>query len=191
MTRRGVLALLVVGLTTASCASDEPSSGQRHDDDATAAAVICAELRDQVNTLVDIANAAVADIAGLTPAERTANILAGYDDARAAADAFAADVATWTVPDIPERDQLIAEVGDGARAAIAELDDERAIFARDVPAVADDDVGGRVGQFFNGIEKALSVVEPAIAAYDRTELQRAFLDEPACRHVIQPFVVDG
>jgi len=56
--------------------------------------------------------------------------------------------------------------------------------------VTDADWQGRVGEFFNSVEKANSLVEPAIARYDRRELQHAFLDEPECRYVIQQFVID-
>ena len=58
------------------------------------------------------------------------------------------------------------------------------------PTVDDADTHGRVGEFFNSIEKVLSVVEPTIATYDRRELQEAFLAEPDCTHVIQPFRLD-
>ena len=68
--------------------------------------------------------------------------------------------------------------------------DEREAFDETGPTVDDANTRGRVGEFFNSIEKVLSVVEPTIATYDRRELQEAFLSEPDCTHVIQPFRLD-
>ena len=56
--------------------------------------------------------------------------------------------------------------------------------------VADDDVQGQVGIWFNSIEKVMSVSEPTIFTLERFELKQAFLDEPNCRNVIQQFVND-
>ena len=158
--------------------------------DATMAIAVCTALRDQTNVLVGIANTAVTGIEGKSPAARSAALLSGFDQAIAAADAFEQSVPELDLPGIVEEPELRAEIADGATFAAAGVREERESFAADVPQVEDGDVRGRVGQFFNGIEKAMSVVEPAIATYDRRELQEAFLDEPSCRHVIQPFRLD-
>ena len=117
--------------------------------------------------------------------------MSGFDAAEVAAGEFADGVADLDLPAIDEEPKLRAEVERGARLAVDEVQAERARFAEDVPSgVADDDVRGRVGQFFNSVEKVMALVEPSIAQYERRPLQRAFLDEPSCRHVIQQFRVD-
>jgi hypothetical protein len=58
------------------------------------------------------------------------------------------------------------------------------------PTVPDDEVQGVVGTWFNAVEKIVSSLEPEIFRFERREFQQAFLDEPACRNVIQQFVVD-
>jgi hypothetical protein len=164
-------------------ASDAPASA-----DAATASTVCERLRRFTNDLVGAANDAVTGINERTPPERTGAILAGFDDGLRIAEQYVEEAAQLPIdPDVPERDALLGELRAGAEAAVAELVDERARFATEVPEVTDDDVRGRVGQFFNALEKAMSVTEPAIAAYDRRDLQVAFLDEPACRHVIQQF----
>lgn len=91
------------------------------------------------------------------------------------------------LPDTAERDDRRAEMAAGADASLAELTDEQERFAEAADTVTEDDTFGRVGQFFNSIEKVDSLVEPVIARYGRIEFQRAFLNEPRCEHVIQPF----
>ncbi len=59
-----------------------------------------------------------------------------------------------------------------------------------VPTVPDADVQGRVGQFFNAIEKVMSVAEPAVSRYERRDAARGVRREPSCRHVIQQVDLD-
>jgi len=168
---------------------DEPAAALS--DDVTAALTLCTALRDQANVMTDVANGAVANINAKTPAERFDAILAGFDAATDGVTEFADSIADVDVPAIPERKQLLDDISGGADAALAELADERTRFVEAVGrTVADADVGGRVGQFFNSIEKVNSLVEPPIGGYARVDLQRAFLDQPECRHVVQPFVID-
>jgi hypothetical protein len=44
--------------------------------------------------------------------------------------------------------------------------------------------------WFNSVEKVMSVSEPEIFRFERRAFKQAFLDEPACRDVIQQFVND-
>lgn len=90
-------------------------------------------------------------------------------------------VANNTVADINDLDP------DGRYGALHAGFDTAADQVREYATIVDDDTFGRVGQFFNSIEKVDSLVEPVIARYGRMEFQRAFLDEPLCEHVIQPF----
>ena len=154
------------------------------------ATALCNALRNQTNVMVRIANHAVAGIEGKSPQERFESIDTGFVEASTAATAFADSVESIELPDIPERDSLRQQVAEGAQQAVDEVSDEREAFDATGPTVDDDNTHGRVGEFFNSIEKVLSVVEPTIATYDRRELQEAFLSEPDCTHVIQPFRLD-
>ena len=182
-------ALLAAAAALASCGDDTASPDQQQD--TAMATALCGALRDQTNELVRIANRAVAGIEGKSPQERFEAIDSGFVEAHAAATTFADDVETLELPDIAERDSLRQQVAEGAEQAIDEVTDERGLFEQTGPTVEDADTQGRVGEFFNSIEKVMSVVEPTIATYDRRELQEAFLDEPTCAHVIQPFRLDG
>jgi hypothetical protein len=162
----------------------------RTDDEAVAFG-LCSALRGQANVMTEIANTAAADIHEKSPEERYTALFDGYDRGAEASVAFSDSLDDLSVPEIPELDDLIGQVSAGADAAAAEFVDEQARFAGDVGGeVADDDARGRVGELFNSIEKANSLVEPVIVRYERVELKRAFLEEPECRHVIQQFVLD-
>ena len=161
------------------------------DDDAAAALAVCSALRAQANVRTDLANSTAADIAAQTPEQRYQTLFDSYDTAADAERAFGDSLADLDMPAIPERDDLMAQIADGAEAAADEFVDEQGRFAEAVDGVVTDgDWQGRVGEFFNSVEKANSLVEPVIIRYDRVELQHAFLDEPECRHVIQQFIID-
>ena len=188
---RGAL-VSVLAIATASClvaCGDSDADGASGSGlEADAANVVCGRLRTYTNDLVRVANETVTGINSLTPEERTAAILAGFDGGLEVARGHAALVDELQLGEsLPEAEGLHDELTEGAAAAIDELIDERAHFERDVPEVGDTEVAGRTSQFFNAFEKAMSVTEPAIAAYDRRELSEAFLAEPTCRHVIQQF----
>jgi hypothetical protein len=160
-------------------------------DDETIALGLCSALRGQANVMTEIANTAAADIHEKSPAERYAALFDGYDRGAAASNAFRDSLDDLSLPTIPELEDLIGQIAAGADAAAAEFVDEQARFADAVDGeVADDDARGRVGELFNSIEKANSLVEPVIVRYERVELKRAFLEEPECRYVIQQFVLD-
>jgi hypothetical protein len=162
----------------------------RSDDEAVALG-LCSALRGQANVMTEIANTAAADIHEKSPEERYTALFDGYDRGAEASNAFRDSLDDLSVPEIPELDDLIGQISAGADAAAAEFVDEQARFASEVGgAVADDDARGRVGELFNSIEKANSLVEPVIVRYERVELKQAFLEEPECRYVIQQFVLD-
>jgi hypothetical protein len=191
--RRIVVAAIAFAALFAGCGdgdADGDATERRAGDEAAVAATLCGALREQTNALVRIANDAVAGIEGKSPDERWSAIVAGFDAAIVAAADFAAAVPDVDLGDVDEAGALLTEVRAGALSAITELEDERAAFVEEVPAVADGEVRGRVGQFFNSVEKAMSVAEPAIARYERRALQEAFLADETCRHVIQPFRLD-
>ena len=165
-----------LAVTSAPATLANPTGGSQ---DVAAAMEICRALRAQANVRTDIANATVADVGEQTPEERYQTLYDGYDTAAEAERVFGESVADLDVPAIPERRDLLDQVADGAAAAAAEFVDEQGRFADAVDGVVTDaDWQGRVGEFFNSVEKANSLVEPVIAGYDRRELQHAFLDEP-------------
>ena len=177
--------------STSETSDRPPSESTPRDDDESVAFGLCAALRDQANVMTEIANTAAEDIHAKSPEERYAALYDGYDRGAAASMVFRDGLDDLTVPEIPELDDLIGEISAGADAAASEFADEQARFAEAVGGeVADGDAGGRVSELFNSIEKANSLVEPVIVDYERVELKRAFLDEPECRYVIQPFVLD-
>jgi hypothetical protein len=185
---------LSVESTSASPATTDTTATETTEpmsDDETAAFVLCSALRGQANVMTEIANTAAADIHEKSPEERYTSLFAGYDRGAAASNEFSASLAALELPAIAELDDLIAQISAGADAAAAEFVDEQARFAEEVGGeVADGDARGRVGELFNSIEKANSLVEPVIVRYERVELKRAFLAEPECRYVIQQFVLD-
>lgn len=190
--RRVAAAVTLAVAALAGCGSDDDATADttvERDDDAETAWVVCEGLRAHDNMLVDTVNDAVADIGAQTPTERADTLIGAFESLGAVAETFGADIAEWPVPEVPERAALLAELQAGAEASVAELVDEATTFG--TPSeITDDDVHGQVGVLFNALEKAMSVLEPRIAAYDRTAFQQAFVDEPACRHVVQPFTVD-
>lgn len=168
-----------------------PESTVLRSDDEVVALTLCSALREQANVMTDIANTAAAGIHGKSPAERFAALDAGFGEGADASILFRDRLGDLDVPAIPELDDLLMQIAAGADAAAAEFVDQRERFAAAVGGeVTDDDVRGRVGELFNSIEKANSLVEPVIVRYERVELKRAFLDEPECRYVIQQFVLD-
>ena len=84
-------------------------------------------------------------------------------------------------------DELRRQLTVGAERALDELERQRDAVGWSGP-IPDREVQGAVGEWFNSVEKVMSVSEPEIFRFERQELRRAFLDEPACRHVIQQFV---
>ncbi len=166
----------------AGCAGDSQ--------DAATASMVCNELRQLDNRIVDRVNESVAGIDAEPAGERLQTILDGVDD-------VAAELRTWDeridlieLPDIAERTGLRRELHDGVDAALAELDDQRRAFESGPSSVADEEIPGVVGTWFNAVEKVFSVSEPEIFRFERTEFKQAFLDEPGCRNVIQQFVND-
>ena len=179
------------GTTEAPAAATATETTEPMTDDEAVAFGLCSALRGQANVMTEIANTSAADIHEKSPEERYAALFDGYDRGAAASIAFRDSLPELDLPAIPELDDLIGQVSAGADLAAIEFADEQARFAEAVRgAVADDDARGRVGELFNSIEKANSLVEPVIVRYERVELQRAFLDEPECRYVVQQFVLD-
>jgi hypothetical protein len=188
---RGASTVASASAATDTTATETTETTEPRSDDETVAFGLCSALRSQANVMTEIANTAAADIHAKAPEERYTALFDGYDRGAAASNDFSDSLDDLSLPVIPELDDLIAQISAGADAAAAEFVDEQARFVEAVGGeVADDDARGRVGELFNSIEKANSLVEPVIVRYERVELKRAFLDEPECRYVIQQFVLD-
>lgn len=159
-------------------------------DDAATALTVCTALRETANEVVDAVNASVRGINTRPPAERLDPILAGAADIEAILAGWRERIDRLDLPDGDEGDELRRQLADGVTAAEAELADQRAEFETPEGAVADDEVAGVVGIWFNAVEKVMSSLEPEIFRFERREFKQAFLDEPDCRNVIQQFVID-
>lgn len=182
-----MLAAALLTLPAAACGDDGPTTAAgTAAADAAMARAVCDGLRAYDNALADTANESVAGIGAMTPTERAIAINEGFAAVRHVVADHVADVAVWDLPAAPEREALRTELAGGAQDALDGIDREIADLG--TPAeIADDETAGAAGNLFNAVEKAMSVAEPRIHGYRRVELQRAFLDEPACDHVIQRF----
>ena len=149
----------------------------------TAAAAVCASLRSFTNTMVDHANAAAAAVSATSePATRSRAIDDGFARLIDELDPLASTLAAIAFPEGDDWDALRADLLAAPEDARAELVDERAALAA-VGPISDDDEPGRVGQFFNAIEKVSSIVEPTIRGDADPTLRDAFGSQPDCRFV--------
>ncbi len=151
------------------------------------ARTVCEELRRFDDELVDIVNDSVSGIASRPPDERGPAIAAGLERADTALIAWRDRIATLQLPEIGEAEIVRDQLATGAALGSKELDDQRNAMSGRADRIDDRDVQGAVGEWFNSIEKVMSVLEPEIYKLERREVKQAFLDEPACRHVIQQF----
>jgi hypothetical protein len=156
--------------------------------DAETASVVCDELRGFDGELVDLVNDSVDGIATMPAELRAGAIAEGLEAARVVLEGWEGRIDEIDLPDVAEADRIRLQLHTGAARALAELDDQRGELS--VGTIDDRDVQGAVGGWFNSIEKVMSVTEPEIYRFERRDLKQAFLDEPACRNVIQQFVND-
>jgi hypothetical protein len=186
-----LIALCVAGSALlVACGGATDTEGSVPTGDAELALQLCASLRTKTNALVDVVNDSVAKIHDLDDDERSARIRDGFVDAAAALDDWEASLADLSLPDVNGVDELRDDLLTSVDAARQELADESQAFEGPLATIPDDEVRGAVGIWQNTIEKVMSLTEPRIEGYEREELQRAFLDEPTCRHVVQPFRLD-
>jgi hypothetical protein len=168
--------------------------GDGSDDDSGAdapaadtAAAVCGMLRGWSNELADSLNATSDAITDADdPASANQVLLDGWDGLITIAEVHVTEAEDLELPDTDVRDDLVSELTDGAEQAVTELQEERAGIAA-LPPITIDAQRGALGGAFTSLEKADSVVEPQIGAYDDEDVKAAFADEPDCEHVIQPF----
>jgi hypothetical protein len=146
------------------------------------------ELRAHDNRLVDLVNASVVGIASLRADDRADAIRSGFADVEAEVVSWRQRVEAIDPSDVDEAAELRAQLVLGSDRALEEIERQRGSLPSG--SIPDREVQGAVGGWFNTVEKVMSVSEPQIFRFERREFKQAFLDEPACRHVIQPFVND-
>lgn len=187
--RRGVpvavLALALVGVTLAAgCGASKPTSSEAAA--AETAETVCATLRRWNNDLAEVFNATSQQITDDDDPDTAGDVLVdGFDEMIELATDHRDEVDGLDLPAAGWRDDLLAELATGADESITVLQDERDQ-AADLPPIELDDQAGAVGGASVGVERATSVLEPSVAAYDPV-LGAAFADDKGCEHVIQPF----
>ncbi len=159
-------------------------------DPAAVASATCDALRELDNEIIAVANRSSSGINDVAAAERMSRLLAAVDDVEEIVAGWPARIEQLDIPAEVHGDELRQQLASGVPAALAELADQRAEFVAADPVVPDDELRGVFGVWFNAVEKVLSVLEPEIFRLDDPTVEQAFLDEPACRNVIQMYVVD-
>ena len=180
------VAVAALVLSVAGCGDDDGGDGAGGAA-AETAATVCGLLRGWSNELADSLNDTSQAITDADdPATANQTLLDGWDALIGIAEDHVTEAEQVELPGTDARDQLVADLTDGAERAVSELEAERVGIA-DLPPITIEAQGGALGGAFTSLEKADSVVEPAIGGYDDAEIRAAFADEPECRHVIQPF----
>ena len=110
---RPAVAAFALALAVAACSSGD-DGGADGGDDGELAVAMCGALREQTNVLARLANSSVAGIGDMTPDERYAAILAGFDAAEQAGVSYEEQVAALALPPIAEADDLHAQLVEGA-----------------------------------------------------------------------------
>jgi hypothetical protein len=178
----GVTAIAIV---VSACGDSEPTTRQAASSET--AAVVCGMLRRWNNDMADALNATSDAITDADDPE-TANgvLLDGFDELILLAEDHRTEVDDLDLPVGNERERLLEDLRGGADKAIAALEEERTE-VEDLPPITVSAQRGVLGSAFIAVERAGSVVEPAIGTYDDEELKAAFAADDGCEHVIQPF----
>ncbi|HEY8524871.1 MAG TPA: hypothetical protein VIL48_07920 [Acidimicrobiales bacterium] len=175
-------------LVVAACGGDDDGGDEGSapsPEAAETADTVCTMLRDWNNDLGNVLNATSQTITDQDdPTTANGVLLVGFDEMIELAEQHRREVSELELPDVPQRDELLAELAEGADESLAVLEEERAD-AAELPPITPEEQRGALGGAFTGVERALSVIEPRIGAYDE-DLQRAFADDEGCRHVVQP-----
>ncbi len=175
---------LTVSVVSA-CGDSEPTT--REAASAETATVVCGMLRRWNNEMGDALNDTSDAITDADDPETAPEMLRdGFDDLIQLAEDHRSEVDDLDLPVSDERDRLVEELRSGADQAIAALEEERADI-EDLPPIEVSEQRGVLGTAFITVERAGSVVEPAIGTYDDEDLKAAFAADDGCEHVIQPF----
>jgi hypothetical protein len=167
-------------------AVDEGDTAAASPEAAETADMVCTMLRDWNNDLGDVVNSTSQTITDQDdPSTANGVLLDGFDEMIRLAEQHRGQVDELRLPAVDERDRLVEELTEGADESIDVLHEERAE-AAELGPIDVDEQRSALGGAFTGVERALSVIEPEIEAYD-ADLRRAFEDDEGCMHVIQPF----
>jgi hypothetical protein len=182
-------ATAIAGLTAAAivsaCGDSEPTTTEAAS--AQTATIVCGMLRRWNNEIGDALNSTSDAITDADDPETAPGMLReGFDDLIQLAKDHRAEVEDLELPASNERDRLLEELQSGADEAIAALEEERADI-EELPPVEVSEQRGVLGTAFIAVERAGSVVEPAIGSYEDEDLKAAFAADDGCEHVIQPF----
>jgi hypothetical protein len=174
-----------VAALLSACGDSEPTT--REAASADTATAVCGMLRQWNNEIGDVLNRTSDAITDADdPATAPGVLRDGFDDLIQLAEDHRNEVDELVLPVSDERDRLVEELRGGADDAVAALEEERADI-EDLPAIEVSEQRGVLGTAFIAVERAGSVVEPAIGTYDDEELKAAFAADDGCEHVIQPF----
>src|SRR5262245_24065597 len=153
-----------VAVATPGCGASEPTSVEAAA--AETADTVCTTLRRWNNELTDVFNAASQQITDEDdPATAGDVLVAGFDEMITVAEAHVEEAHELELPPTVWSDDLRAELGAGAEASLAVLEDERDE-AADLPPVDVDEQGGAIGGASVGVERATSALEPSAGSYD-------------------------
>jgi hypothetical protein len=174
--------LAAAALGGGACGDD----GGTSDDDAAATAdAVCSLLRrwnDEIGDVMDATSQSITDDDDPTTANGV--LVGGFDDMIEVAEGHVDEVDELSLPDVADRDQLVADLRAGAEESQAVLVEERDEAAALGP-IGVEQQRGALGGALTGVERATSVLEPQVTRYDEV-LQQAFADNDGCSNVIQP-----
>ena len=181
----GLVGLALGAALATGCGASLPTSSEAAATET--AETVCGMLRRWNNDLSETLNATSQSITDDDdPATAGGVLVAGFDDMIDLATSHREEVDDLDLPASTERDALLAELAAGADESVAVLRAERSE-AENLSTVEVADQRGVLGAAFIGVERATSVLEPSIGAYDDEALREAFATDEGCEHVIQPF----
>jgi hypothetical protein len=176
-----VAAALALAAGATGCGDDGPSG----EDVAATADTVCSLLRRWNDDLGEVINATSESITDDDdPTTANGVLVDGFDEMISVAEGHVGEVDHLDLPDTPDRDQLLADLQEGAERSLATLEEERGEAAALEP-IGVEQQRGALGGAFTGVERATSVLEPQVARYDE-DLRRAFADDDGCANVVQP-----
>jgi hypothetical protein len=181
--RRLVSSVVVVTLSFAGCGGD--GGGTSPDDAGATADTVCSLLRrwnDDIGDVMDATAQSITDDDDPTTANGV--LVDGFDQMVTVAEGHLGEVDHLDLPEVADRDQVLADLQAGAEKSLATLEEERDEAAELAP-IGVEQQRGALGGALTGVERAVSVLEPRVARYDDT-LQQAFTDDEGCANVIQP-----
>lgn len=181
--RLGLALSVAAALAAPACGGDD--GGTSADDAAATADTVCSLLRrwnDDIGDVMDATARSITDDDDPTTANGV--LVDGFDQMITVAQGHVGEVDHLDLPDVADRDQVVADLRAGAEKSLATLEEERDE-AAELEPIGVEQQRGALGGALTGVERATSVLEPRVARYDDT-LQQAFTDDEGCANVVQP-----